>query len=491
MQLELRSHALRQLHNTALPLLLVSTVMFAVLRAHIQSIALVVWYGLAVIDALLILLAERTGNHRRAAWAETDEAFVRGKLLQYTCFGLVWGSLPLVAARWGTDTGLWVALFVAFVVHGVAVLSGTPYRRLRLASLAALLLPIGISIVVRPAAGGAIAAVAVIYSVALVRLYDVLDHSVVEATQAKYEKTALAERLETYLNDRDPLTGLLNRRGLLNWLQRYATTATPPAEVAVGVLNIRRFSAMNELFGVGGGDDVLVELGRRLGQLPGPVLAVARLDGDEFAIVTPNTAAADRTRLLAMLGAVHRTPISVKGANIDLAMHVQHAIGPAADADNMLRAVRTELQRVRASGRAAPISLSGLDPVSHMEMVEQLRIGLADGSVGPWFQPIVDARSGIVTAFEALVRWAHPEKGLIAPIEFLPHAEVAGLAPKLTEIVMAASVRFVRDMMRQRRDHVPAVHVNVWPGDLRRSQFVDALRRQLATHGVPGRYIVL
>ncbi len=489
-QFELRDQAQQQLARTVAPLVFVSTVLFVVLRSHVDPLPLALWYGVAVLDALLILLSNRY-DRLYVPITFPDSTYVRSKLVHYICFGLVWGSLPLIASRWGTETGMWISLIAGLMIHGLTVLSGTPYRRLRLASLLAMMIPIGVSMAVRPEVAAALAAIAVIYCIALVRLYDVLDTTVLEATKVKHEKTALAEQLESYLNDRDPLTGLLNRRGLLHWLVRYSTIATPPADVAIGVLNIRRFSAMNDFFGVGGGDDLLIELGRRLGKLSGPVLAVARLDGDEFAIVTPNVGARDRTRILALLGGVHRTPFSINGADVELSIHVQHAVGPAADAENLLRAARGELQRARIRARTAPMSLGEHDPESHTSMVEQLRTAFTDGSLGPWFQPIVDARTGAVTAFEALVRWEHPTKGLIPPAEFLPHVEVAGLAHRLTQVVLVSSVRFVRDMMLQGRDHVPAVHINVWPSDIRRTKFVDALRRELAVTGVPGNYIVL
>ncbi|MGB8859168.1 MAG: EAL domain-containing protein, partial [Ilumatobacteraceae bacterium] len=166
-------------------------------------------------------------------------------------------------------------------------------------------------------------------------------------------------------------------------------------------------------------------------------------------------------------------------------------VGPVPDTQNLLRAARAELQRVRLATRTAPLTLHAVDGQGHSDFVGDIKAALADGSIAPWFQPIVDAHTGAVTAFEALVRWVHPARGNIPPAEFLAHAEIAGFGQRLTHLVMERSIRFVRDMMSHDPDHVPAVHINVWPSDLRRPRFVDALRQQLAIHGVPGDRVVL
>ncbi len=245
--------------------------------------------------------------------------------------------------------------------------------------------------------------------------------------------------------DNDPLTGLPDRgvlrdRGPL----ALALARASGRPVALLLLDLDGFKRINDLLGHHEGDAVLVEVARRLTTVVGPQDLLVRLGGDEFAVLTAPLAAPEAAAdLAARVVAVVAEPLQVE----ELEVAVTASVGVALlDRDGntleeLTRAADQAMYAVKRSGGDAPSPTGDpTDPVLAAvhgpRLLAELREAVAAGDLAVHYQPQVDARSGAVTGYEALVRWEHPQHGLLLPRHFLPQAERSGLLGPLTEVVL-------------------------------------------------------
>jgi diguanylate cyclase (GGDEF)-like protein len=252
-----------------------------------------------------------------------------------------------------------------------------------------------------------------------------------------------AEREIRTLAFHDPLTGLPNRRQFGEALKA-AAAAPPRAGGGHGVimLDLNAFKRINDVFGHGIGDEVLILVGGRLSRAVRDGDLVARLGGDEFAILAtqlsgPEAATSLALRIIDELQA----PITVNGrehavgAAIGIALTPQDGTEPA----ELMRKADIALYRAKGQGRSAMRFFeSEMDAsVRERDHIErELRRALAEGEIEPHYQPLVDLKSGRVREFEALARWTHPQLGSISPTRFIPIAEDCGLIAPLTDALL-------------------------------------------------------
>jgi diguanylate cyclase (GGDEF)-like protein len=308
----------------------------------------------------------------------------------------------------------------------------------------------------------------------------------------------------------DPLTGLANRRRL----QEYGEAAlAQPGITALVVLDLDLFRDVNETLGYLAGDRLLVEVARRLSRATGPDDLVARLDGDEFAVVLSGVdsgdAAEQRVReLLATLDA----PIDLSGMRVRVEACAGLAIAPSAGA---LADIPTELgERADVRDDAAAVvellrradvamyqakrggpRIVRYEPGRDTADVAVLMLGgdlpraIARREFTVNFQPIVDLATGKMIAAEALARWHHPDRGDLDPRRFLAAVERSGLLPAFAEAVLDQALAA---MLRWRELGLDApVAVNASPRNLLDPTFPLMVRAQLARHGVAGRDLVI
>ena len=255
------------------------------------------------------------------------------------------------------------------------------------------------------------------------------------------ERTAAEERMR-HLAGHDPLTGLPNRMWLLSTL----SAALDSGPTSLALLDLNGFKHVNDSLGHTHGDHVLVQVAQRLQQALGPEAELARLGGDEFAAVFAGTAgmrsAADAVqRLVEAL----RDPIELSGtrlpvtAAVGLAHREAPVSSPAEAAAAMLREADVAMYRAKDSGATH----AAFDPVldaeasSRLHRVAELRGALDRDELVLHYQPVVRSDDGTVHHVEALVRWQHPERGLVPPAGFVDLAEQAGLGYELAELVLA------------------------------------------------------
>ncbi len=305
-------------------------------------------------------------------------------------------------------------------------------------------------------------------------------------------ETRLAVEMLTHQALHDPLTGLANRTLCLDRIQqgldRGAGAAAP---VAVLCCDLDDFKVVNDSIGPEHGDAVLLETARRLQHLLDPADTAARLAGDEFVVVREGAGEVEAVALAERLLAVIRTPVRVDGRVVVPSASIGIAVSTPRDthALTLLRDAGTALHRAKEGGRGS-WDLADDDlrrrAVDRFDIESQLRLGVAEGQLRLHLQPIVDLSSGRIVGREALVRWQHPERGLLPPSGFLQVAEETGLIDDLGRWVIGEAARIAAATPR-----LGYVAVNVSPSQVRRPGLIDDVEAALHGSGLPPSGLVI
>ena len=270
----------------------------------------------------------------------------------------------------------------------------------------------------------------------------------------------------------DPLTGLANRAFLDAHLpQSLAVAAREGAEVALLLLDLDRFKVVNDTLGHGAGDELLRVVAERLRASVRSGDVVARFGGDEFVVacdvidtVTAVAALAER-----VIGALAQ-PIVVDGHELFVNASVGIVIADAreADAASLLRDADVAMYRAKESGggRYEIFDAELRDRVLRRLTVEhELRGAVADGQLELHLQPLIGLAGGELRGFEALVRWRHPERGLVPPAEFIPVAEETSLILPVGRWVLEEACRQLAQLQSLTSERL-GISVNLSPRQL-------------------------
>jgi diguanylate cyclase (GGDEF)-like protein/PAS domain S-box-containing protein len=293
----------------------------------------------------------------------------------------------------------------------------------------------------------------------------------------------------------DALTGLPNRLLLAERLGEALVSARAPHEqVAVFILDLDHFKEVNETFGLQAGDLVLEQVGPRLQSELGAEDMVARLSGDEFGVLLTNTdPTAAGVKAAGLLEALER-PFEVEGQALDLAASIGIAIFPSDgdDVGTLMRhadiALFVAKQGRGAFERFAPEHEK--QGASRLTLMAELRQALHDDDqLFLQFQPLVSLRDRSLAGVEALVRWQHPQRGLVPPMDFVPFAEKTGLVQPLTKWVLASALK--QSAAWHRGGHRIPVSVNISMRDLVDPGFPQLVSKLLRDAGAEPSWVRL
>lgn len=295
------------------------------------------------------------------------------------------------------------------------------------------------------------------------------------------------ERLATI----DALTGLPNRLLLMDRL-RHALEMARRSGWLVGLVfvDLDRFKEVNDAYGHEVGDDLLRQVAGRLDSVTRVGDTTTRLGGDEFVIICEQVTAADEVAQVAgRIRAALARPFAVLGHEVRISGSVGVTVGDSPSGETLLQEADRSMYAAKRSGRGRIDVYSeawGTLAADQLAVHAALAEGLERGELLAYYQPIVDLRSGAVTAREALARWAHPRRGLLGPASFLGGADRSPLGvavgEKVLKLACATAATWADGC---------AVHVNVSARHLAEPGFVAFVERCLAETGLPPSRLVL
>ncbi len=286
----------------------------------------------------------------------------------------------------------------------------------------------------------------------------------------------------------DGLTGLPNRTLLRDRLeQALRATQRDTVPLALFLLDLDRFKEVNDTLGHDAGDALLQEVSRRVLRVLRAVDTVARLGGDEFAVALPQTEEGGALHVAQSLLAVVGEPIVLAEQRVTIGVSIGVALAPqhGQDATTLLRHADVAMYAAKHGGGGVALYVPTQDQHSprRLALLSALRQALSHNELRLHYQPLVDLGRGVVTGVEALVRWQHPERGLLLPEHFVPLAEQSGLITALTRWVLDQALRDCRQWQEQ--GHDLSVAVNLSMANVHEESLPDTISALLAAHGVP------
>ena len=306
-----------------------------------------------------------------------------------------------------------------------------------------------------------------------------------DITEARYY-----ERRLHHLAHHDPLTGLANRTLLQDQLKQAIDHALEYGVLgALAFLDLDNFKHINDNFGHEAGDVVLQEIASRLKANVREHDTVARVGGDEFVLVINDQPSTERVAdLVERIRRSVRAPIDVAGREIVPGTSIGVSLFPldGDSVDRVMRAADAAMYHAKALGKNnAQFYTAELNQIVHQHLMLEASLSRAirNDELMLGYQPKVDLRTGKVVGAEALVRWRHPEQGMISPDEFIPVAEETGLIVPLGEWVIAEACGALKALRALGIEDF-VISVNLSARQLRQRQFARHLADVLKRHGV-------
>ncbi len=320
----------------------------------------------------------------------------------------------------------------------------------------------------------------------LARLRHVLEDLVAQRTAM----LKISEEKYRILSYRDALTGLPNRVLFTEMLAHAIVHAERNAtEFALLLVDLDRFATINESLGHSLGDQLLIEAGKRLQNLLPERDAIARIGSDEFNIILYRSGDMPIDLLAQRMIDALAEPFLLGGRSIYVGASIGIAMYPAdgRDAETLQGNADAALHRAKTQGRGVLRFFSpemSSRALERLTLEAELRHALERNELRLYYQPQVDLLSGEIVGFEALVRWQHPERGMVPPDEFIPLAEESGLVVPMGDWVLREACRQLQEWSAV--GLAPRLMaVNVSAVQLSHGHLVDSVRQVLAQTGIP------
>jgi diguanylate cyclase (GGDEF)-like protein len=297
--------------------------------------------------------------------------------------------------------------------------------------------------------------------------------------------------LNAFLAEHDTLTELPNRTLFHRHAERALAAARSNRPVAVAIVDLDHFKAVNDTLGHHNGDRLLTELARRLAASMRPQDVVARLGGDEFGLILRDVG--DAEQVLWRLREVIDREVEVSGLPLSVQASIGCAIAPddGSDVDSLLQRADVAMYVAKAEHAGVVRYDPALDhyDAANLSLVAELRHAIDDGQLVLHYQPQATLADGGVTAVEALVRWHHPTQGLLYPDRFLPLAEQTDVIDRLTRWVLRTALSEIRDLGPAAGDL--SVAVNVSARSVGRAALADDIIEALGDLGMPAERLII
>ena len=282
----------------------------------------------------------------------------------------------------------------------------------------------------------------------------------------------------------DDLTSAANRRGLLAALAVKLADREQSHQISLLLIDLDRFKELNDTLGHATGDALLCQLADRLPEIIPEQQIVARVAGDQFAVLLKTGSADACTAAAERVHSALRTAFDLDGFAITVSASVGAAIADAdSDPHVLLRQADIAMYEAKRLGRRLSIYSPEIDPYrpEQLALATELLAALREGQIVPYFQPKVDIATSTPHGVEALARWEHPSRGLISPADFLPAAERAGLTRELLQVMFAAVCR--QQELWQQQDVRLRVAINLSPRDIADDDLAQWLKHAVTACG--------
>lgn len=314
-------------------------------------------------------------------------------------------------------------------------------------------------------------------------------------------KRKVAENRAVFLALHDELTGLKNRRALNEDLATVLGQARGDLrKVAIVGVDLDGFKAVNDSYGHAAGDNLLTTVSRRLEQVIGGNGEIYRVGGDEFTLVLKNLPtdtcialtnqiAADTLKRMSEPFSLETHDVQI-GASLGIAVFPDHAL----DAIDLLRRADLAMYAAKYQGKNRVVWFEKqLDnEMSHRYLLEtELRRAIANEELYLLYQPLVDTKTENLEAFEALVRWRHPEKGELSPADFIDVIEQNGLMPLLGEYVLDKACEFASGWPNIEGQQMPRISVNISASHMGDERFTEMVLNTVHKYSLPAELLEL
>ena len=298
------------------------------------------------------------------------------------------------------------------------------------------------------------------------------------------DNSRLLDRL-THDSLHDALTGLANRQCFQNRLRTALSAARP--EAAVMLTDLDRFKEINDTLGHHHGDLLIREIAARIAETAPAIATVARLGGDEFALLVPGIDEEAAIELACRIREAIKEPCTLDGVSIEVDASIGIAVSPAHGTDDSVLLKRADMAMYAAKSAHTGVELYDRERDEYsprrLALASRLRSAIESGEMLLHYQPQTNAATGEVVGAEALIRWQHPEYGLVPPMEFVPIAEQSGAIGQLTQWVLESAVGQLAEWRRQGLRI--GVSVNASMRNLLDPEMAERLTELLAHHHLP------
>jgi diguanylate cyclase (GGDEF)-like protein/PAS domain S-box-containing protein len=317
---------------------------------------------------------------------------------------------------------------------------------------------------------------------------------VVLNTRDLQERKALEQKL-TFQAFHDPLTRLANR-SLFRERVEHALDRRSPSDVAVLFIDLDNFKTINDSMGHAAGDHVLVETAHRVRSSLRSEDTASRLGGDEFAVLLEDADVTTAARVAERIRVALGTPFWVLGQEVYISASIGIAVRREGDtAGELLRNADVAMYTAKSKGKAR---FEIFEPAMHdavvarLGMEAELRRAIERQEFVVHYQPIVRLETGEVIGAEALVRWQHPTRGMVPPLDFIPLAEETGLIIPLGSWILRQACRQLAEWQRLRGGGEPFVmNVNLSSRQLVRDVIADEVAAAVDESGIRASWLVL